>query len=176
MFDASSSVLLHRLQKTALVALSIVFLPLDTSILVISYILSYVFHNECEDNRKITRSDLNFKPSNVLVTEVGMTKGLVLTGSFYEAGHNVVGADFEGNGSLVCGRVSKSLSIFHPLRKPDAQYSSVPYIQSLLDIILKEKIDVWFSCSALPRLLKMGWPKKSSRSEQTVKQSSSISR
>ncbi|KEF51522.1 uncharacterized protein A1O9_12439 [Exophiala aquamarina CBS 119918] len=149
MLDASSSVLLHRLQGTALIAFSIVFLPLDTSIFVISYLLSYVFHNICEENRKIARSDPNFKPRNVLVTGVGMTKGLVLARAFYEAGHNVVGADFEANGSLVCGRVSKSLRAFRPLRRSDVKNGASPYIQSLLDIILKEKIEIWVSCSGV---------------------------
>jgi len=119
-----------------------------------------VFDNKYEQAWKITQSNPNFKPRNVLVTGVGMTKGLVLARSFYEAGHHIVGADFEANGALVCGSVSKSLRVFHPLRKPNAQSGSAQYIQSLLDIIVKENVSLWVSCSCVASAVEDGMAKE----------------
>jgi hypothetical protein len=160
MLDASSSVLHHSLQNALLIVLSFAFLPLDTILLGISYFLSHVFHNQCENHRKTALSKPSFKQRNVLVTGVGMTKGLVLARSFYEAGHNVIGADFETNGSLVCGRMSRSLKRFHPLSIPDAKNGSAEYIQSLLNIILNEKVELWVSCSGVDSAVDDGMAKE----------------
>lgn len=149
MLSASSSVYHHSLQNALLIALSSAFLPLDTLLLGISYFLSYVFRNKCENHRKTARSKPGFKPRNVLVTGMGMTKGLVLARSFYEAGHNVIGVDFETHGSLVCGPMSRSLKRFHPLSLLDVKNGSGSYLQSLLNIILSEKVDLWVSCSGV---------------------------
>src|SRR4051794_7853924 len=107
MLDSKSSPLLHMLQNIVLIAISLVFLPLDTFILGFSYLLNHIFHNKSEESRRNARSKPGFQPRTILVTGVGMTKGLVLARSFYEAGHKVLGADFEANGSPVCGRASK---------------------------------------------------------------------
>lgn len=160
MLDSRSSLLLHGLQNALLIALSLVFLPLDTFILGLSYLRNHVFHNKTEDLRKGARSRPGFKPRTILVTGVGMTKGLVLARSFYQAGHNVLGADFEANGSPVCGRVSNSLRSFHALRKPDAMSGSAPYLQSLLDIIISEEVEIWVSCSGVASAVEDGMAKE----------------
>ncbi len=91
-----------------------------------------------------------------------MSKGLTLARLLYEAGHNVIGADFESNGALVCGRVSKSLAKFHTFRSLKSKSASAPasYIQDLLRIVLEEQIDIWVSCSGVASALEDGEAKE----------------
>lgn len=89
-----------------------------------------------------------------------MTKGLALARLFYEAGHNVVGADFESNGTKVCGRKSKAVSKFVTLRKPNAREGSALYIQGLLDVVENEKVDMWVSCSGVASAVEDGEAKE----------------
>ncbi|KAK5056823.1 hypothetical protein LTR84_012355 [Exophiala bonariae] len=126
----------------------------------ISYLLNPILHNKPEESRRNVRSKPGFQPRTILVTGVGMTKGLVLARSFYEAGHKVLGADFEANGAPVCGRVSRALTSFHPLRKPDVVSGSAPYLQSLLDIIITEEVDIWVSCSGVASAVDDGMAKE----------------
>ena len=160
MLDGSSSLLVHRLQNAALILLSIAFLPADTLLLLCSYLIHLLVPSKVQRRRDRVRQEHGFKQRTVLVTGVGMTKGLALARLFYEAGHQVVGADFEPNGSLVCGRVSRSLSKFHRLRKPDSKNGASPYIQSLLEIVAKEQVEVWVSCSGVASAVEDGMAKE----------------
>ena len=78
-----------------------------------------------------------------------MSKGLALARAFYIAGHNVIGADFEPHGVLVCGRFSRSLQKFYALPKPNAREGSAYYINALLRIVQREQVDLWVSCSGV---------------------------
>jgi len=89
-----------------------------------------------------------------------MTKGLFLARAFYLEGHRVIGADFEPNGALVCGRVSVALSAFYRLTKPNEQAGSDPYKSGLLNIIRKEKVDLWVSCSGVASAVEDGEAKE----------------
>jgi len=160
MLGTENSVLEHRLQNLALIALGLACIPLDTFVLFWSFVVNYAFHSQVEDHRTAARRKVPFRPKTILVTGVGMTKGLALARSFYQAGHDVIGADFEPNGTKVCGRVSRSLKKFVPLRKPDQKLGSAPYIQGLLDIVAKEKVDLWVSCSGVASAVEDGEAKE----------------
>ncbi|KAK5088180.1 hypothetical protein LTS08_004761 [Lithohypha guttulata] len=160
MLDSNSPAWQHMLQDLALVALSLFFLPLDTFITFWSLAYGYVFQSRVENNRRIARQRSGFKPRTILVTGVGMTKGLALARLFYEAGHDVVGADFEPMGTRVAGRVSKAVKKFVPLRKPNNKDGSARYIQGLLDVIGKEGIDLWVSCSGVASAVEDGEAKQ----------------
>ncbi|KIW13571.1 hypothetical protein PV08_08759 [Exophiala spinifera] len=160
MLDGTSSVLAHRLQNASLLLLSLVFLPLDTFVLISSFLVAFIFPSHAGGTPRQFESATGRNSRKILVTGVGMTKGLVLARSFYEAGHVVVGADFEPNGALVCGRMSKSLRRFYTLRSPTTKSGSAPYIQSLLDIITNEKIDLWVSCSGVSSAVEDGMAKE----------------
>ena len=149
MLDATSSTSAHRLRDIALVYLSIVFLPLDVFVLTACYVYNLIFQSKTCQKRDECRSRSGFVPRRVLVTGVGMTKGLALARLFYEAGHDVTGADFEPSGALACGRFSNSISNFYRLQKPSARAGSAPYIRSLIDIVSKEKVELWVSCSGV---------------------------
>ncbi|EXJ76502.1 uncharacterized protein A1O5_01010 [Cladophialophora psammophila CBS 110553] len=160
MLQASSSLLAHKMQNASLLILSLAFLPLDTFVLLVSLLMSKALPTKVKSNRKAAYRQTGFRRRRVLVTGVGMTKGLVLARLFYEAGHDVIGADFEPNGSLVCGRVSTSLRRFYRLQKPDLKSGSAPYIQNLLDIVTKEKIELWVSCSGVSSAVEDGMAKE----------------
>ncbi|KAH9907730.1 carbamoylphosphate synthase large subunit [Xylariomycetidae sp. FL2044] len=89
------------------------------------------------------------KRKTILVTGVGMAKGLTLARAFHRAGHRVVGADFEATQIPCSGRFSRSLSRFFRLPKPSQSTGAANYIQRLVDIIRTERVDLWVSCSGV---------------------------
>ncbi|KAL8742733.1 MAG: hypothetical protein Q9190_004826 [Brigantiaea leucoxantha] len=99
--------------------------------------------------RKQIRSSPTFRPHVILVTGVGMSKGLALARQFHRAGQDVIGADFESSGVPVCGRFSKALKQFYTLPRPNDQDGSAHYIRTLLDIIRREDVSLWVSCSGV---------------------------
>lgn len=89
-----------------------------------------------------------------------MSKGLALARAFYLAGHNVIGADFEPYGVPVCGRFSRSLQKFYALPKPNASDGSVYYINSLLRLVQRDRVDLWVSCSGVASAVEDGQAKE----------------
>jgi hypothetical protein len=155
--DGTSPVLYHRLQNVSLILLSLVFLPLNTIILVLSLLVNKVFPNKVQQQRNSIRQKHAFKPRTILVTGVGMTKGLSLARLFHLTGHTVIGADFVSPDTpSPCGSMSVSLSRFHRLQKPDAKSGPDPYIHSLLRIIQSENVDLWVSCSGVASAVEDG--------------------
>nr|POF12681.1 hypothetical protein CFP56_09833 [Quercus suber]POF12684.1 hypothetical protein CFP56_09836 [Quercus suber] len=149
MLDARSSFLAHAIQDLTLVLLSFFFLPLSTAILFSSYAVNIVYTAPPVQNRKHVRGTHTpyFEPRTILVTGVGMTKGLALARIFYSAGHNVIGADFQ---SFASGRMSKALKSYHTMPKPDGtQQGRERYVEAMIDLIAKESVDMWVSCSGV---------------------------
>jgi len=86
-----------------------------------------------------------------------MSKGLTIARSFYRSGHRVIGADFEPYYIPVCGRFSSSLFRFYRVRKPkQGEGGAREYIQDLLDIVRKEGVDLWVSCSGVASAIEDG--------------------
>ncbi len=159
MLTRESSNAAHILQNAALILLSLAFLPLDTFILCCSWLLAPWLPSPSLRRRHI-RSTAGFQSRTVLITGVGMTKGLALARIFFESGHRVVGADFEPNGALVCGRVSRSVDKFYSLTRPSQKHGSAHYVFDLLRIIEKEKVDIWVSCSGVANAVEDGEAKE----------------
>ncbi|ETS75817.1 hypothetical protein PFICI_12761 [Pestalotiopsis fici W106-1] len=90
----------------------------------------------------------------VLVTGVGMAKGLTIARAFYLQGHRVVGADFENQAIPCSGRYSKGLSKFRSMKSPSSSVqSSRSYVQQMLRIVREEDVDLWVSCSGVASAL-----------------------
>ncbi|KAL9130361.1 MAG: hypothetical protein Q9217_001419 [Psora testacea] len=85
-----------------------------------------------------------------------MTKGLTLARSFYAAGHDVIGADFEQYSIPACGRFSAALKKFFKLPKPNEEDGPASYINQLLRVIRREKVDLWISCSGVASAVEDG--------------------
>jgi catechol O-methyltransferase len=86
---------------------------------------------------------------NVLVTGVGMAKGLALARAFYLEGHYVVGVDLEGSGIPCPGRFSQSLHRFRPIYNQGPKEDNPTYRRQLLRIVKEEGIDLLVSCSGV---------------------------
>lgn len=135
----------HIAKNVGLILVSLFFLPLDTGLLFLAYFLGFI--TGASPKRRRIRSSPTFYPKTILVTGVGMNKGLHLARMFHEAGHDVVGADFEPNNIPVMARLSRALHKFYRLTPPDPSTGASAYIHNLLSIVRREKIDLWVSCS-----------------------------
>ena len=155
MLTGDSSLYLHFAQNAALILISYLFLPLSTSLLFLSYLAQPFLANQHAERKRIRRAP-NFRPRTILVTGVGMTKGLMLARTFYLAGHDVIGADFEPHGVPACGRFSKALRKYYTLEKPNGVDGATYYIQGLLRIVWREKVDLWVSCSGVASAVEDG--------------------
>ncbi|KAL2868089.1 uncharacterized protein BJX67DRAFT_60697 [Aspergillus lucknowensis] len=125
------------------IALSLIFLPLDNTILFVAVIYSYIsslFPPSGTRNRRQILQDVRFYPKTILVTGVDTPHGLGLTRRWYNEGHRVVGADITD--AQVTSGESMSRALFAYYRIPKAGY-----VSGLLDIVQREKVDVWIPCS-----------------------------
>lgn len=86
----------------------------------------------------------------ILVTGVGMTKGLQIARAFHLSGYRVIGADIAPHNFLPpIGRFSRSVDRYYNLPAPIEQSGSAPYIHTLLTIIRREGVALWVSCSGV---------------------------
>ena len=82
----------------------------------------------------------------ILVTGVSMTKGLTIARVLAQnTPHRIIGAD---TSAISPGRFSSSLTKFYVLTPPDGS-DAEPYIDSLLNVIKSESVDLWISCSSV---------------------------
>ena len=159
MLTGTSPYHLHLAQNAALILVSLSFLPLSTLVLFFSYAISPLVRSH-DALRKHNSSNATFRPRTILVTGVGMSKGLTLARAFYLAGHNVIGADFQPHGIPPCGRFSRALRKFYALPKPDDSNGAAYYINALLHIVQTEKVDLWVSCSGVASAVEDGQAKE----------------
>lgn len=134
----------HRLKNLALLFLSFIFLPIDTIVILAVYLRN-------RHTRPRVRHDAPSSRKTILVTGVGMAKGLALARQFHRAGHRVIGADFHG---LSMGRASAAIDKFFALPSPsktalesDDDIGDDDYAFALLELVKKEKVDLWVSNS-----------------------------
>ncbi|KAL4958310.1 hypothetical protein BDW69DRAFT_154194 [Aspergillus filifer] len=124
------------------VAVSLIFLPLDNTILVVvlasCYLSSFFFLNTTR--RREVLQNVQFRPKTILVTGVNTPHGLHVARSWYNEGHRVVGAD--NTEPRFASGESKSMALVNYYRIPNPQY-----VSRLLDIVLREKVDIWIPCS-----------------------------
>ncbi|GJC79081.1 hypothetical protein ColLi_01919 [Colletotrichum liriopes] len=145
MTATSSDPFAQVLKDLALIALSLAFLPLNTVLLLSCYAWQRLRPGRAPGASGTADQSRPQHRRTILVTGVGMTKGLVLARLFHQAGHRVVGADFS---PYACGSRSRALSAYHVLQKP-GRGSSDPYLDSVLKIVEQEKVDLWVSCSGV---------------------------
>lgn len=149
---AESSEIFHFAQNVALFFLAAFFTPAVTFFTIASQLVAGYLTKakRVGQRRKRHQSSPDFKQRTILVTGVGMSKGLHIARAFYRAGHKVIGADFEPYRVPVCGRFSIALQRFYRLTKPQGgSAGSKLYVQGLLEIIHKEKVELWVSCSGV---------------------------
>lgn len=115
-------------------------LLVDNTILVIAVLLARF--RPAGDRRQAALQSVQFYPKTVLITGIGTPHGLALARAWDAEGHRVVGADVADLDLPIRsdGSMSKTLVAFY--RVPMDHY-----ISRILDIIHREKVDVWIPCS-----------------------------
>lgn len=142
---ASTPIFYYHVPKNILlIILSIITIPITTTIVTISLVLSKLKPKPVPpaphyvDTRK-----------TILITGVSMTKGLTISRLLAQnTPHRIIGADVEPIPFTSPGRYSCSLSAFYTLEQPDDD-DAEPYIDSLLSVMQREKVDLWISCSSV---------------------------
>ncbi|KAL2817130.1 hypothetical protein BJX63DRAFT_117179 [Aspergillus granulosus] len=125
------------------IALSLVLLPLDNTILFLAVILSYLsswFPRPGSRNRQQILQDERFYPKTILVTGIDTPYGLRVARCCYFEGHRVIGANIT-NSPVTSGEgMSRAVSAYYRLRK-------ARYVSNLLNVVQREKVDIWIPCS-----------------------------
>ncbi|KAI3400642.1 hypothetical protein diail_2354 [Diaporthe ilicicola] len=158
------------------VALSVLLLP-------ISYILAFILTAAPQPvlayflpfspltltgalfHRTQCRAKSTFRQRTVLVTGVGMTKGLTLARAFWLCGHRVVAADFDVGACAAwtpwkAGRWTYSMAFdtVYSLRRPvvrdgmserEKEEVRTAYTRDICRIVEDESVDLWVSCSGV---------------------------
>ncbi|KAG6012203.1 hypothetical protein E4U43_007900 [Claviceps pusilla] len=153
----------HVVKNIGLFFLSVIFLPIDTSAVLIGLLLS-LFRGESRVNAS--------QPKKVLVTGVSMSKGLAIARLLHQQGHTVVGAD---RYHLSSGRASRAIRKFYVL--PQFTHSvggrdemeRDPYIARLLEIVRSERVDLWIPASDVHGALHDGLAKDIVESRTSAK-------
>lgn len=147
----------HILQNVSLICLSIIFLPLDTFIVVLC-----LLYRPFGPYRKPHTP----KPKTILVSSLTMTKGLFLARAFYLAGHKVIGLDFKQCCIPSSGGYSIAVSKHREIQTPS---NDEEYAEELKRIIKDEEIDLWVCVSGVATTMKDANAKRKIESETCCK-------
>ncbi|KAJ8113674.1 hypothetical protein OPT61_g4244 [Boeremia exigua] len=133
----------HVWKNVSLVALSILCLPVSAFLVLCSLVLQRVSDKVLQAEQ---RSTAVTQRKTVLVTGVSMIKGLSIARVLSQnTQHRIIGADIS---PLSPGRFSNAIAKYYRLDKPNGE-DAEPYIDSILSVIRKEKVDLWISCSSV---------------------------
>ncbi|KAI1480271.1 hypothetical protein F4774DRAFT_418289 [Daldinia eschscholtzii] len=144
----------------SLVTLSIFFLPFSILLVIFCFILSLIPYYDPRHPSKDTTQE-ECVQETVLVTGVGMAKGLTLARAFYASGHRVIGADIDDPHIPCPGRYSRSLSAFYRLPKSTGKDGPDDYIRELINIVNIENVKLWVSCSGVTNAVQDAQAKES---------------
>ncbi|KAI5459460.1 putative O-methyltransferase [Mariannaea sp. PMI_226] len=136
-YFTSARAMEHLAKNIGLLICCSLFLPINTAIVVTTYIWTKVIIGS--RNMKA----LDDEPSKtILVTGMSMAKALSIARLFHGRGHRVIGADWHW---LALGRFSQAVDDFYQLPHPiDSGGSRVnpQYLRAILDIIERERVDL----------------------------------
>lgn len=124
-----------------------------------STLIGALFH------RAQCRAEPAFRQRTVLVTGVGMTKGLTLARAFWLCGHRVVAADFDVGACAAWTpwtkagwTYSRAFDAVYSLRRPmvkdemdesEKEEVRTAYTRDICKIVQDEGVDLWVSCSGV---------------------------
>jgi hypothetical protein len=132
-------------KNVSLFGLSLLCLPVS-AVLVLFSLLVQRINGRDKVLQAERRSIAVTQRKTILVTGVSMTKGLSIARVLSEnTQHRVIGADIS---PFSPGRFSSAITKYHRLDTPNGD-NAEPYIDSILSVILNEKVDLWISCSSV---------------------------
>lgn len=138
----------HIWKNVLLLLLSLFTAPISATAVLVSLAVSKLHHDR---NRTFSNEDKKHRAAirqrkTILVTGVSMTKGLTIARNLSQhTPHRIIGADIA---ELSPGRCSSAVNKYYRLDTPNDDDAD-PYIDSILSIIRKEKVDLWISCSSV---------------------------
>lgn len=139
---SSVEMLSHTFWHLFRISVSFALLFTDNAILITAAILARLQSVVLARWDRKTRRDVQFYPKTVLITGIGTPHGLALARAWAAGGHRVIGADVADLDLPVRSGGSMSRTLFAFYRVPKDHY-----ISRILDIIHREKVDVWIPCS-----------------------------
>lgn len=142
---------------------ALVLTILPPSVIIYLLPLSSLTPTGAQNHRTLCRSERDFVQRTVLVTGVGMTKGLTLARAFWLCGHRVIAADFDIESCSAWtpwhGWVySRAFGKVYPLKKVgdtegmderEKAGAQIEYIRQICRIVKHEGVDLWVSCSGV---------------------------
>ncbi|CAG8388864.1 unnamed protein product [Penicillium salamii] len=130
----------HACWHVLRIALSFSLIFLDNTILFFTALLAYFPYLPYLRLRQ--KRNVRFYPKTILITGIGTPHGLKLARAWAAEGHRVIGADVTDLDLPIRsgGSMSKALVAFYRIPKDH-------YISRILDVINREKVDIWIPCS-----------------------------
>ncbi|OKL57608.1 hypothetical protein UA08_07072 [Talaromyces atroroseus] len=121
---------------------SLLLLPLNTSVLLSTALLNrfHALRSPEQLNRQQLLQNPHFYPKTILITGVSTVRGLKLARQFHYGGHRVIGADVGLLPVRPGGSMSNTIFAYYSVSKAQ-------YICNLIDIINREKVDLWIPYS-----------------------------
>ncbi|KAF2098883.1 hypothetical protein NA57DRAFT_76118 [Rhizodiscina lignyota] len=97
------------------------------------------------------------KPTKVVITGAGSPEGLAISRLLHDAGHIVIGADYERLPYTSAARASKAIDKFYALSREGSLVSAAAnaaatelFTTSILHIIQHEQPNLWIPCASFP--------------------------
>lgn len=132
----------HVPKNVLLILLSLFAAPLSITSVLLSLVYSKIFPRA----NPIPPHDGDAGRKTILVTGISMTKGLTIARILSEhTPHRIVGAD---TSPISPGRFSTAIRKFYTLALPQGN-DAEQYIDALLEVIRRENVDLWISCSSV---------------------------
>lgn len=124
------------------IVVSFILLPVDNVVLVAAYFMKLLSRpwSAAYRRRSAVLKDAQFDAKTVLITGVNSPQGLALARHWYFDGHRVIGAELVDIAVRSGESKSTTLAAFYDIAKPR-------YMYRLLEIIHREKVDLWIPCA-----------------------------
>lgn len=140
------SPLLHHVRNFSLIGLSLLLLPFSLSVVLLARVLQILRLTSVPIPQPVLHHGRQVR---ILVTGVGMAKGLFLTRALHLGGCIVIAADFaRPANNTPCGRFSTAVTKYYSLQNP-ARDGLQAYIDQVVGIVQREEVDLWISCSGV---------------------------
>ncbi len=139
----------HGWKNLLLILLSLSLAPVTLVVVWVSLAVSELHHvrtRRSDAGRERGHAIARQQRKTILITGVSMTKGLAIARNLSQhSPHRIIGADVS---ALSPGRFSYAIAKYYRLDSPSGD-DAEPYIDSLLSILRREKVDLWISCSSV---------------------------
>ncbi|OJJ98458.1 hypothetical protein ASPACDRAFT_31348 [Aspergillus aculeatus ATCC 16872] len=152
----------HEPKNILLILLSVLCLPISATITLASFLYFYL----CTDEATRPQLHTTSRRKTILVTGISMTKGLTIARLLAKhTPHRIIAADTEPIPFTSPGRFSRAIAQFYRLSSPQGA-NTKPYVDSLLDLIRRENVHLWISCSSVLGAIEDGEVMRSAQKER----------